>query len=122
MRGKAEFGIIGLVGGVKTVGTTRKISVASSFPYRDDDGEWHDHTEWNTVTVFEDRVITWIDENLTKGDLVSVDGQMGENQYENANGDTVYSVEFKARQVNRLATKAQLDSTRTKEEGRNQAA
>ena len=122
MRGKAAFSIEGLVGSVKTVGKTRKISIAVDASYKNDAGEWQKRTIWNTVTVFEDRMVEWIDSDLTKGDMVSVDGHMGENNYKNAKGDIVYTVDLTARRFERLATKAQLDSTRNQNDDEDQAA
>ena len=122
MRGKAAFSIEGLVGKIKTVGTTRKIRIVVDASYKNDADEWEERPIWNTVTVFEDRKIEWIDKNLTKGDMVSVDGHMGENNYKNTKGEMVYTVDLTARRFERLATKAQLDRTRKQNDDEDQAA
>src|SRR5208283_5458037 len=48
----AEFTIIGRVGEIRQIGSTLRVSVASSFSRRDNSGEWVERTRWNEVTVF----------------------------------------------------------------------
>jgi hypothetical protein len=42
-----EFKLIGRVGEIREVGSTLRVSVASSFSRRDNSGEWIDRTRWN---------------------------------------------------------------------------
>ena len=48
----AEFTIIGRVGEIKQVGTTLRVSIASSYSRKNNRGEWVERTRWNEVTVF----------------------------------------------------------------------
>jgi single-strand DNA-binding protein len=48
-----EFKLIGRVGEeIREVGSTLRVSVASSFSRCDNTGEWIDRTRWNELTVF----------------------------------------------------------------------
>jgi hypothetical protein len=55
MNAIADFTIIGRVGEIKEVGTTVRVSVASSYSGRDSRGDWADHTRWNEVTIFNEK-------------------------------------------------------------------
>ena len=70
MRSTAEFQIMGRIGRIAEVGTTFKNNIASDYPREDGNGYWNENTHWNTVTVFAERMITWIKENTKSGDLV----------------------------------------------------
>lgn len=122
MRGTAKFDIIGYVGSVKAFDKTRKIRIASPDPYKDEGGDWHDNPQWNTVTVFQENVVAWIDGNLVPGDLVHAAGKMRESSYKNGEGDIVYTVEFVAREFDRLVMKQQLDSTKNQKDDKKKAA
>jgi hypothetical protein len=50
-----EFKLIGRVGEIREVGSTLRVSVASSFSRRDNSGEWIDRTRWNELTIFGER-------------------------------------------------------------------
>ncbi|PPQ35555.1 single-stranded DNA-binding protein, partial [Rhodoblastus acidophilus] len=50
----AEFHIIGRVGQLKKVGTTLRVTIAASYPYKDERGDWQDRTRWNEITIFYD--------------------------------------------------------------------
>jgi single-strand DNA-binding protein len=62
----AEFTIIGRVGEIKQVGTTMRVSIASSYSRKDNRGEWVERTRWNEVTVFGESTRGYI-ERLSKG-------------------------------------------------------
>ena len=93
MRGTAEFQIIGRIGRIARVGSTLKINIASDYPRKKDDGSWDANTHWNTVTVFAERTIGWIDANCTPGDLVHVRGRIRNGSYEK-DGATVYTTDL----------------------------
>ena len=93
MRGTAEFQIIGRIGRIATVGSTLKINIASDYPRKKDDGSWDDNTHWNTVTVFNERTIEWINSNTKPGDLVHARGRIRNGSYEK-DGDTVYTTDL----------------------------
>lgn len=102
MRGTAEFRIIGRVGKIVEVGGTRKINIASDYPRRQQDGTWESNTHWNTVTIFNEKVIAWIDDNLNQGDLVQAEGTMRQNSYDKGH-QTIYTVDLVTSRLNRLA-------------------
>ena len=66
----AEFTIIGRVGEIKQVGSTLRVSVASSFSRRDNSGEWVERTRWNEVTVFGEGTRGYVKRNIVTGDLI----------------------------------------------------
>jgi len=82
MRGTAEFQIIGRIGRIATVGTTLKINIASDYPRK-----------WNTVTVFNERTIEWINKNTKPGDLVHARGRLRNGSYEK-DGEKIYTVDL----------------------------
>src|SRR5271163_265598 len=76
----AEFTIIGRVGEIKQVGSTLRVSVASSFSRRDNSGEWVERTRWNEVTVFGEGTRGYVKRNIVKGDLIFTSGSMGQTK------------------------------------------
>ena len=78
----AEFTIIGRVGEIKQVGTTLRVSVASSYSRKDNRGEWVERTRWNEVTVFGESTRGYVKRNIVKGDLVFTSGSMGQTKWE----------------------------------------
>jgi single-strand DNA-binding protein len=87
----AEFTIIGRVGEIKQVGSTLRVSVASSFSRRDNSGEWVERTRWNEVTVFGEATRGYVKRNIVKGDLIFTSGSMGQTKWEK-DGETFYGV------------------------------
>ena len=82
----AEFTIIGRVGEIKQVGTTLRVSVASSYSRKDNRGEWVERTRWNEVTVFGESSRGYVKRNIVKGDLVFTSGSMGQTKWEKDGG------------------------------------
>lgn len=122
MSGKATFTVIGLVGKVVEFDKSTKVSIASSYPTKEKDeaGKTVYNTDWNSVTVFDDKTREWMSNHVTAGDLVNVDGRMRDSSYQKGN-HTIYTTERIVVRFDRLATKEQLDSTRD-ESGHDQAA
>jgi single-stranded DNA-binding protein len=98
----AEFKIIGRVGAIKEVGSTVRVSIASSYSRKDQRGDWIDHMKWNEVTIFNEATQGFVQRNLTKGDLVYASGALGQTSYEKA-GERVYGVTLAVEQIERLA-------------------
>ena len=103
----AEFIIIGRVGKITDLGKAIKVSIASSYPYKDDHGSWQDRTHWNTITIFNESTRKWVTNNLETGDVLHTTGRMGDDSYVK-NGETVYTTSLVATQVNRIVAKADL--------------
>ena len=76
----AEFTIIGRVGEIKQVGTTLRVSIASSESRKDNRGEWVERTRWNEVTIFGDSTHGYVGRNIVKGDLIFHLGLDGPNE------------------------------------------
>lgn len=93
----AKFGIQGYVGAIREVGNALKVRISKTESWKDrDSGERKERTIWNTVTLFERTPgFAWIKENLKKGDLVMIEGQIFESSYEKA-GEKIYETTLAA--------------------------
>ena len=91
----AEFTIIGRVGEIKQVGTTLRVSIASSYSRKDNRGEWIERTRWNEVTVFGESSRGYVRRNIVKGDLVFTSGSMGQTKWEK-DGEAFYGLTLAA--------------------------
>jgi single-strand DNA-binding protein len=69
-----EFKLIGRVGEIREVGSTLRVSVASSFSRRDNSGEWIDRTRWNELTIFGEATRGYVKRNIVKDDLIFTSG------------------------------------------------
>jgi single-strand DNA-binding protein len=81
-----------------------RFSVAATTRRRERDGEWADHTEWFSVTVFGRQAET-LAERLTKGTRVYVEGRLESRQYETQNGGKGFSLDVVANEVIPLDTR-----------------
>jgi single-strand DNA-binding protein len=75
-----------------------RFSVAATTRRKERDGEWADHTEWFSVTVFSRQAET-LAERLTKGTRVYVEGRLESRQYETQNGQKGFSLDVIANEV-----------------------
>jgi len=75
-----------------------RFSVAATTRRRERDGEWADHTEWFSITVFGRQAET-LSERLTKGTRVYVEGRLESRQYETQNGQKGFSLDIVANEV-----------------------
>jgi len=87
-----------------------RFSVAATTRRRERDGEWADHTEWFSVTLF-GRMAESMSERLAKGTRVYVEGRLESRQYETQSGQKGFSLDIVANEV------LVLDSTRQREGG-----
>jgi len=81
-----------------------RFSVAATTRRRERDGEWADHTEWFSVTVFGRQAET-LAERLVKGTRVYVEGRLESRQYETQNGQKGFSLDIVANDVLPLDTR-----------------
>jgi single-strand DNA-binding protein len=79
-----------------------RFSVAATTRRRERDGEWADHTEWFSVTVFGRQAET-LAERVGKGTRVYVEGRLESRQYETQNGGKGFSLDVIANEVIVLA-------------------
>ena len=98
----AEFHIIGRIGKIKKVGTTLRVTIAASYPYKDDRGEWTEKTRWNEITIFNEARQSYIQRNIKSGDLVRATGVIEQTSWDK-NGETQYGVSLACEQIGRLA-------------------
>jgi single-strand DNA-binding protein len=98
----AEFKIIGRVGAIKDVGSTVRVSIASSYSYKNSRGDWAENVKWNEITIFNEATQGFVKRNLSKGDLVYAAGTLGQTSYEK-NGERVYGTTLACEQIERLA-------------------
>lgn len=92
MRTFAEFQIIGRVGKTKTVGSTLRVSIAAEYGRKDDRGDFQANPFWNEVTIFNENVIKWVNENTLPGDLVHARGTIRQTSWEKSDGGTEYGI------------------------------
>jgi single-strand DNA-binding protein len=97
-----EFKLIGRVGEIREVGSTLRVSVASSFSRRDNSGEWIDRTRWNEVTVFGEATRGYVKRNIVKGDLIFTSGSLSQTKWEK-DDETFYGVTLACEQIERLS-------------------
>ena len=75
--------------------------VATSETYKDKDGNQVENTEWHTVVAWA-RLAEICGEYLKKGRQVYIEGQLQTRQWEDKDGNTRYSTEIKAREMQML--------------------
>src|SRR5438270_13681324 len=88
-----------------------RFSVAATTRKRERDGEWADHTEWFSVTVFGRQAET-LAERVAKGTRVYVEGRLESRQYDTQNGGKGFSLDVVANEV------VVLDSRQREGDGR----
>src|ERR1041385_3080779 len=86
-----------------------RFSVAATTRRRERDGEWADHTEWFSVTVFSRQAET-LAERLTKGTRVYVEGRLESRQYETQNGGKGFAMDIVAHEVLSLDPRLRADA------------
>ena len=69
--------------------------VATNESYKDKNGEWQKITDWHNVEL-------WRNRNILKGTLVSVEGSLKTDKYEDKDGNTRYRAYIKASRVDAL--------------------
>jgi single-strand DNA-binding protein len=85
-----------------------RFSVAATTRRKGRDGEWEDHTEWFSVTVFGRQAET-LAERLSKGTRVYVEGRLESRQYETQNGGKGFSLDVIANDVLSLDPRQRTD-------------
>ena len=69
----AKFEVIGNVGAIQASGNVTHLKIASNFRRKNGE-EWVDDTNWNRVTIFNERYRKTIAERLRVGDLIFAEG------------------------------------------------
>jgi single-strand DNA-binding protein len=59
------------------------LRIATSESWKDKrSGEWQEKTEWHSITVWAEGTIKYIENNVSKGDLIYIEGQLETRKYE----------------------------------------
>lgn len=53
-----------------------KFSLATTFTWKDKEGEWQSATDWHQIAVFRESTVGWIKDVLKRGDKVYVEGRL----------------------------------------------
>ncbi|MBA3814904.1 MAG: single-stranded DNA-binding protein [Alphaproteobacteria bacterium] len=53
-----------------------RFSFATSFSWKDDVNDWHEHTDWHNVVVYRESTAYRVKRDLKKGDKVWVEGKL----------------------------------------------
>lgn len=92
----------------KTGGRFATFSLATSERWKDKSGEQQERTEWNRVVVFQEGLIPVIEQYVTKGSNVFVEGKLQTRKYEDKDGVEKYTTEVVLQGFN--STFTMLDS------------
>lgn len=104
MKNIAEFTILGRVGKIDALNGATRLSIASNYRRKGDDGQYADDTHWNTVVIFSETTRRYVAEHVAKGDLVLARGRIRESSWEKG-GETRYGVDLVCFDFARLAQK-----------------
>ncbi len=104
MKNIAEFTLIGRIGKIDRLNTATRLSIASNYRRRAEDGTWSDDTHWNSVVVFAESTRRYVDEHVHKGDLVLARGRIRQTSYQK-DGETRYGVDLICFDFARLAAR-----------------
>jgi single-strand DNA-binding protein len=100
-------------------------SLATSFSYKDKDGEKKEKTDWHNIVVW-GKSAEYCDKYLHKGDLVNIVGRISYRDYEDKEGNTKYITEIVADRVQSLEAKKKDEkeerAARPKQEARERPA
>ncbi|KFG89986.1 Single-stranded DNA-binding protein [Sphingobium herbicidovorans NBRC 16415] len=103
----AKFEVIGNVGAIQASGNVTHLKIASNFRRKNGE-EWVDDTNWNRVTIFNERYRKTIAERLRVGDLIFAEGTMRDTSYERE-GETVFTTDQIVEKFGILSSNARAD-------------
>jgi single-stranded DNA-binding protein len=105
MKNLAEFQILGRVGKVAKVGAATKVDIAANYARKNKEGDWQDDPHWNSVTIFDEFIAKYVNDEIGKGDLVLARGRIRQNRYDK-NGQTIFTVDLFCYDFSRLSKAA----------------
>lgn len=79
---------------VQSGGKVASFSLATSENWRDRDGEWQERTQWHSVVVWNEGTVKYVQNNIQKGDLIYVEGQIEYRKWEDRDGNERYTTEI----------------------------
>jgi len=80
-----------------------KLSLATSERYQDNEGSWHERTEWHAVVLWRE-LAEIADEHLRKGDRVFVEGRLKTRSWQDAEGIQHRTTEVVGERLDMLGT------------------
>lgn len=78
-------------------GRVANFSLATSERWRDQEGNWHEKTEWHRIAVYKESVVNIIEKYLVKGSKVFVEGSIKSRKYVDSAGIEKYLIEISIR-------------------------
>lgn len=81
--------LIGNIGSVEVVETTKKravVSIATNSSFKDDKGDKQERTTWHRITVWNPKLIDLIGANVAKGDYIRIVGELRSGTYKDQAG------------------------------------
>lgn len=78
--------------------------LATNESYKDSNGEWVDRTEWHNVVTWA-RLAEICGEYLKKGSMIYIEGSLQTRSWEDRDGNTRYTTEVKAQEMQMLDSK-----------------
>jgi len=106
----ANFRIIGRIGSINTLDKVTHISIASDRRTKDPEGKWSTQANWNSVTVFSNKLRKRLDDpNVFRhGNLIAIEGSIQSNAYDK-DGEKQYSTSLVAQDFDVLSFAKQTD-------------
>lgn len=120
MYNEATFRLIGRIAKINRAGKTLRVTVASNYSVKLDDGSYDDRVRFNTVTVF-GRQAEWVATKRQVGDLVLVEGNLEDRKYEK-DGETVYTTDRLTNTFELLGLPAKKEEPAKKAAGKSRKA
>jgi len=74
-------------------GKVANLRIATSERWKDKTGEMQERTEWHTVAIFSDGLVSVVERYLKKGSKVFVEGKLQTRKWQDQSGNDRYSTE-----------------------------
>lgn len=91
--------LLGRVGKDPEVRTTQNggkvvnFSLATSESWKDRNGEWQEKTQWHNIVVWNEGAAKYVENNVKKGDLIYLEGQIETRKWQDQSGNDRYTTE-----------------------------
>lgn len=90
-------------------------TLATNKSYKDKNGEWQTKTEWHNIVVWRNHA-EYAANNLKKGNLALIEGEITTRSWEDNQGVKKYTTEIVAEKVKLLERRAKLEESLIPEE------
>lgn len=94
--------------------------IATNESFKDASGEWVEKTEWHSVVAWS-RLAEICGEYLTKGSQVYIEGSLQTRSWDDRDGNTRYTTEIKAREMQILSSRGGGEDAAPRSGGGNRA-